>query len=197
MIVPSPEPSSLSRRSVPGWTPFLTFAAAHAGLDRDAFVARVRSAHLLLWTPLHGEAADATFTSVLARPDDDTPPSSTRVLRTRAVAGRGTTPSGVVRVEKRPGANPFALMITLGRAPNNDIVVNHPALSKFHAYLRRSGEGWSIDDAGSTNGTRLDGAPVTKPRGLAVRSGARITLGGEVELELLEPADLWARLSGP
>lgn len=196
MIVPSPERSP-GRRSVAGWTPFLAFAAAHAGLDRSAFVARVRSTHLLLWTPLHGEAADATFTSVLARPGDATPPSSTRVLQAGPVAGRGTTPSGVVAVEKRVGANPFPHMVTLGRAPSNDVVVNHPALSKFHAYLRRTGAGWSIDDAGSTNGTLLDGAPVAKGRGLAVRSGARITLGGEVELELLEPADLWARLSGP
>lgn len=109
-------------------------------------------------------------------------------------AGRLPTPWGVGAVEKRPGSNPFALMITLGRAPNNDLVLNHAALSKFHAYLRRSGESWVVDDPGSTNGTCVDGVPVESGRGVPARSGARITLGGEVELELLAPDDLWARL---
>lgn len=196
MLVPSDRRAT--RRTFPGWTPFAAFAVEHLSLGRDTFLERVRTAHLLLWTPLADEAADATFTTIMARPGRRPPLAlASAACAVTPDAVREATPCGVAPVEKRPGANPFALMVTLGRAPNNDVVLNHPALSKFHAYLRRGAAGgWVIDDAGSTNGTLLDGQPVEKARGLRVRSGARITLGGEVEVELVEPEDLWTRLRG-
>jgi hypothetical protein len=47
----------------------------------------------------------------------------------------------------------FPSMITIGRTPNNDVVVEDGHISRFHAYFRALGERWEIADAGSRNGT--------------------------------------------
>lgn len=66
----------------------------------------------------------------------------------------------VVAVKKRPGANAFAHMITIGRAGNNDVVIRYRGISKFHAYIEVKDDGIPCElvDAGSTNGTFVRGA---------------------------------------
>jgi hypothetical protein len=57
-------------------------------------------------------------------------------------------------VAKRPGLqSPFPTMITIGRAPNNDIVLSSPDVSTFHAHLAQEGGRWVVRDADSTHGT--------------------------------------------
>ncbi len=53
---------------------------------------------------------------------------------------------------KKPGAS-FADRITIGRTPNNDVVIDDSSVSRFHAYVRRAGDAWSVADAGSKNGS--------------------------------------------
>ena len=65
--------------------------------------------------------------------------------------------------------------ITLGRAPGNDVMLEDPALSRTHAIIRRRGDGWVLQDAGSRNGTRLNGLVIDGPA--ALRSGDEIGLG--------------------
>lgn len=55
-----------------------------------------------------------------------------------------------------------------------DVVVDHPTVSRRHAQLTL-GEELSIEDLGSSNGTRLDGASVTGPQEIAL--GQRIHFG--------------------
>ena len=51
-------------------------------------------------------------------------------------------------------------MVTLGRAPDNDVVVADPATSGRHGRIEvRAGAFW-ISDLGSTNGTLVNGEPV-------------------------------------
>jgi hypothetical protein len=51
-------------------------------------------------------------------------------------------------------------MVTLGRAPDNDVVVADPATSGRHGRIEvRAGSFW-ISDLGSTNGTLVNGEPV-------------------------------------
>jgi hypothetical protein len=51
-------------------------------------------------------------------------------------------------------------MVTVGRAPDNDVVVGDPATSGRHGRIEvRSGVFW-ISDLGSTNGTLVNGEPV-------------------------------------
>jgi len=49
---------------------------------------------------------------------------------------------------------------TLGRSEHADLVLADPAVSGEHARLERVGRAWVITDLGSTNGTRLNDAPV-------------------------------------
>lgn len=46
--------------------------------------------------------------------------------------------------------------VTLGRAPDNDVVIADPRASRYHARLVRDGERWTLTDLGSTNGTRVN-----------------------------------------
>jgi len=51
-------------------------------------------------------------------------------------------------------------MVTIGRAPDNDVVVGDPATSGHHGRIEvRNGFFW-ISDLGSTNGTLVNGEPV-------------------------------------
>jgi pSer/pThr/pTyr-binding forkhead associated (FHA) protein len=53
-------------------------------------------------------------------------------------------------------------LITIGRAPDNPIVIDDPSVSSHHAQLERTGETYRIKDVGSTNGTRVNGVPITQ-----------------------------------
>ena len=52
--------------------------------------------------------------------------------------------------------------ILIGRSPDNDIWLCHPAVSRIHASLRQNPDGsLVVRDMGSTHGITLDGTPVT------------------------------------
>ncbi len=51
-------------------------------------------------------------------------------------------------------------MVTVGRAPDNDIVVGDPATSGRHGRIEVRGGAFWISDLGSTNGTLVNGEPV-------------------------------------
>lgn len=61
--------------------------------------------------------------------------------------------SGAVQ-EVLPEIRPIPLgapVITLGRLPNNTVVLNHPQVSGYHARLERVGNNYRVVDLGSTN----------------------------------------------
>ena len=51
-------------------------------------------------------------------------------------------------------------MVSVGRAPDNDIVVGDPATSGRHGRIEVRGGAFWISDLGSTNGTQVNGEPV-------------------------------------
>jgi predicted component of type VI protein secretion system len=51
-------------------------------------------------------------------------------------------------------------LITIGRAPDNTIVLADSSVSDRHAELRLVGETYHLKDLGSTNGTRINDIPV-------------------------------------
>src|SRR5438132_14156541 len=53
-------------------------------------------------------------------------------------------------------------LITIGRGPDNTIVINNPSVSARHAHLQLAGETYRLKDLDSTNGTRVNGKPVTE-----------------------------------
>jgi predicted component of type VI protein secretion system len=64
--------------------------------------------------------------------------------------------------------------ITIGRGPDNAIVVTDPSISTHHAQLLLEGETYRLKDLDSTNGTRVNGKPVTEA---VLRFDDRIRLG--------------------
>lgn len=56
--------------------------------------------------------------------------------------------------------------LTLGRDPRNEIVIDHPQVSRRHARLTRQNNAWVIEDMDSTNGTFVNGTRLTEPRAL-------------------------------
>ncbi|MCS6800987.1 MAG: FHA domain-containing protein [Chloroflexota bacterium] len=65
-------------------------------------------------------------------------------------------------------------VITIGRDRANDLILSHPQVSRFHAKLERRGEQLVLIDLGSTNGTFLNGAPITEK---ALKEGDTIQIG--------------------
>jgi len=65
-------------------------------------------------------------------------------------------------------------MVSIGRAPDNDVVVGDPATSGHHGRIEtRSGSFW-ISDLGSTNGTLVNGQPVIEKQ---LSDGDMIAIG--------------------
>ena len=84
-------------------------------------------------------------------------------------------------------------MITIGRTPNNDMIMKDMAISKSHAAVRISKGSFFIEDCGSTNGTRLNGVRVgDKP--VLLRDRDVIALGS-YEFTFLYPSSLHDLLS--
>ena len=52
--------------------------------------------------------------------------------------------------------------VVLGRGADCDIQVDRDSVSRRHARVFRSGEGWSVEDLQSTNGSYVNDVPVTK-----------------------------------
>ncbi|MFL5355409.1 sigma 54-interacting transcriptional regulator [Archangium sp.] len=65
-------------------------------------------------------------------------------------------------------------VLRIGKAPDNDMVLDHPTVSRNHLRVRRQGDRFLVEDMGSTNGTFLDGAQV---REAYLRPGALIEVG--------------------
>ena len=52
--------------------------------------------------------------------------------------------------------------VTIGRRPNNDVVLNHLAISGNHAVIETQMNDCYLEDLNSTNGTQVNGQPVKR-----------------------------------
>jgi DNA-binding NtrC family response regulator len=80
-----------------------------------------------------------------------------------------------------PGAR-----LLLGRAAEADISIPEPTLSRQHCRIEVIGDEVWIEDLDSSNGTRVNGAPVQRCR---LRPGDDVALGGTVTLSVHAPAN--------
>ena len=76
--------------------------------------------------------------------------------------------------------------ITIGRDAGNQVVLNDPGVSRSHARIERQDGRWVLLDAGSVNGTDLNGAVIEGPSPL--HAGDRIGVG-PLTFEFSAPAD--------
>jgi pSer/pThr/pTyr-binding forkhead associated (FHA) protein len=65
--------------------------------------------------------------------------------------------------------------INIGRSQRNDIVIQQPAISGFHATIEFRNMAFYLEDQRSTNGTQLNGSRVTPNEPARLKSGDRIT----------------------
>ncbi|MBN1659176.1 MAG: FHA domain-containing protein [Anaerolineae bacterium] len=66
--------------------------------------------------------------------------------------------------------------VLLGRASDCDIKLDHPAVSRYHARLRRRHAGWLVEDLGSVAGTFVDGVRLVRP--MLLREGQKLEIVG-------------------
>ncbi|MHB1017883.1 MAG: FHA domain-containing protein [Coriobacteriia bacterium] len=98
------------------------------------------------------------------------------------VSGPARRASGtlVMRVTRGPReitgiSVPLTGPVLIGRSPDADLVIADDFVSSTHARISISESGPVLEDLGSTNGTLLNGQPVT--RVMALKSGDAIELG--------------------
>jgi diguanylate cyclase (GGDEF)-like protein len=78
------------------------------------------------------------------------------------------------------------LPTSLGRTPDNDIVLGEDSISRHHARLTEGEGRYIVEDLGSTNGTFVNREPATAP--LTLQPGDKIALGRTV-LKLIDGRD--------
>lgn len=81
-----------------------------------------------------------------------------------------------------PDQEPYAIsldgyeQVTVGRAPENVIVLDHGSLSGSHAVIHNVNGVFQVQDLGSTNGTFVNSTPITDP--VVLSNGDVIHFGG-------------------
>jgi hypothetical protein len=86
-----------------------------------------------------------------------------------------------------------ATQITLGRSPSCDLVIEEGTVSQLHLVFRQAGDGWTVEDPGSTNGSWLDGVRLEKAVQRKLAEGARLQ-AAQVLFTFASSAGLWRRL---
>ena len=76
--------------------------------------------------------------------------------------------------------------VSVGAAPDNDVVIDDPGVSRHHFTITRQRDGWLLRDLESRNGTMVDRARVGE---VWLRSGAEIRVGRTV-LSFQQVADM-------
>ena len=82
-------------------------------------------------------------------------------------------------------------MITVGRTANNDVALDYPCVSKFHAFFTKMGLEWTLTDSGSTNGTYLDDKKVTSRVSASLRSDAEISFSNKLKFRFVDSSKMF------
>jgi dipeptidyl aminopeptidase/acylaminoacyl peptidase len=132
-----------------------------------------------------GETFDEATSIIPAWQHSEAPSDSKRTVSLQALPLEQIAAGGSFAAMLTFESGPFAgrivalpsQMVTVGRAPDNDVVVGDPATSGHHGRLEvRSGFFW-ISDLGSTNGTLVNGEPVIEKQ---LNHGDQIAIGQNV-----------------
>jgi pSer/pThr/pTyr-binding forkhead associated (FHA) protein len=88
-------------------------------------------------------------------------------------------------------------MVTIGRVPNNDIVLGFPTISKVHAYLLRKNDAWWLFDQRSTNGIYVNRVRLAPGGSAPLEDGVTVNLGPSLALTFMVPGTLYGFMRGP
>jgi len=108
-------------------------------------------------------------------PDADSSPSDMTLTGARRLPIRLRVQLGtdVGRVYTMSGDT-----LTMGRAQDNDLALDDPQASRYHARLVRKENATVVEDLGSTNGTLVNGRRITEPH--ALQPTETVAIGGTV-----------------
>jgi 2',3'-cyclic-nucleotide 2'-phosphodiesterase (5'-nucleotidase family) len=100
----------------------------------------------------------------------------------------------IIPVRKREG-NPFPDRISLGRAPNCDVIIRLPSISKLHAHIfLDAAHSYSLADNGAANATFVNGKRLEAKNAVPIHLGDTISLGS-IEFEFCDALRLYKVLS--
>jgi hypothetical protein len=101
--------------------------------------------------------------------------------------------AAALRKREKAGKS-FSERISVGRARNNDLVIRHGSVSKFHAWFRCDEQAaFYLGDAGSRNGTLVNGEPLVGALPVGLYAGDVIQFGS-VEAVFCPAEILWEAL---
>jgi pSer/pThr/pTyr-binding forkhead associated (FHA) protein len=84
----------------------------------------------------------------------------------------------VVFTVRKTKDNAFQRGVTVGRTSNNDLVLDDPSISRFHAWFQGEGEhDWSVVDAVSKNGTFVNGELLKPKQPMRIGDDVKIRFG--------------------
>jgi pSer/pThr/pTyr-binding forkhead associated (FHA) protein len=117
-------------------------------------------------------------------------PAENRPVRTTVSSNANSGGEAwVYLLQRRVSADKSLVTFRLGRSETNDIVINDPSVSAFHAFLMYwpgSTKDWLLGDANSRNGTSLNGTKLGPNKSVPIPDRATVLLG-HLELRFLYP----------
>ena len=75
--------------------------------------------------------------------------------------------------------------LTIGRAKENDFVIDDSMVSRFHLEVQQIRGSYFIKDRGSSNGTYLNDRLISPDKYIKLKNGDVIRLGNRIELTLV------------
>lgn len=115
---------------------------------------------------------------------------STQAMRRRMSRPKTENSTNVPPPPQQPGVTPtyvrwndkiFPLhgdLIRIGRASENEIIIKANGVSRFHCQIRRVNDQLILEDLSSTNGTLVNGQPITQPH--VLKTGDEVHLCKEL-----------------
>jgi pSer/pThr/pTyr-binding forkhead associated (FHA) protein len=89
---------------------------------------------------------------------------------------------------------PGGRVVRLGRAGDNELVIDEATLSRAHLAFARNGDHWLVRDVGSSNGTRVGAVRIGRDP-VPIRPGTVIEAGA-ARLTFYDPPTMFLRLRG-
>jgi pSer/pThr/pTyr-binding forkhead associated (FHA) protein len=105
------------------------------------------------------------------------------------VPGKAQGEALALAMEARKDGKP----ITLGRGSECDAVINDGTLSQIHLVFMKDEKGWTVRDAGSRNGSSVDGVKLQPGKPIPLKNGMRV-LAAQVAFSFYDASGMLSRL---
>lgn len=148
------------------------YLAEHARREGYALLTRPRVLLMRDSDLDHGIFGISTATTEAAEPGTPQPAQSTMVQP--AVAPTPLTAAPLVLAWPGGRITLGTQSIRIGRGKTNDVVIDDSSVSREHAEINPTPQGWMLRDLESTNGTAVNGARIREHR---LSAGDRVLLG--------------------